>query len=233
MTDANLNLVWDVVFDPFGSTTYLHENPAKMDVRFPGQWFQLETGLAYNWHRHYDPTLGRYIQPDPLTVDEGDTAVKGLTTDLSGSRGLVGSSDAHATAKSMGWQEAHDIIMSWPSSRSMLQDGPSLYGYAGQNAGGRTDPQGLMGSRGPQTGTGAAACLSTPMEPCQPCVPPVGTIAYRIDRSPPSRPHYPFTGDHTHLYIMNQNPIDCECYWNKLDVIDGETPPPGSIPMPK
>ena len=41
----------------------------------------------------------------------------------------------------MGWQEAHDIIMSWPSSyavlhqpRAMLQDGSSLYGYAGQNA---------------------------------------------------------------------------------------------------
>jgi RHS repeat-associated protein len=37
-----------------------------MDLRFPGQWFQLENGLAYNWHRHYDPTIGRYIQPDPL-----------------------------------------------------------------------------------------------------------------------------------------------------------------------
>ena len=41
-------------------------NPATMDLRFPGQWFQLETGLAYNWHRHYDPTIGRYLQPDPL-----------------------------------------------------------------------------------------------------------------------------------------------------------------------
>jgi RHS repeat-associated protein len=34
-----------------------------MDVRFTGQWFQLESGLAYNWHRHYDATLGRYLQP--------------------------------------------------------------------------------------------------------------------------------------------------------------------------
>lgn len=37
-----------------------------LDARFPGQWFQLESGLHYNWHRHYDPTLGRYTQPDPL-----------------------------------------------------------------------------------------------------------------------------------------------------------------------
>jgi RHS repeat-associated protein len=27
---------------------------------------QLEAGLHYNWHRHYDPSLGRYTQPDPL-----------------------------------------------------------------------------------------------------------------------------------------------------------------------
>jgi RHS repeat-associated protein len=39
---------------------------APEDLRFPGQWFQLETGLAYNWHRHYDATTGRYLQPDPL-----------------------------------------------------------------------------------------------------------------------------------------------------------------------
>jgi hypothetical protein len=30
-----------------------------MDIRFPEQWFRLETGLAYNWHRHYVVTLGR------------------------------------------------------------------------------------------------------------------------------------------------------------------------------
>ena len=28
-------------------------------ARFPGQWFQSETGLHQNWMRDYDPTTGR------------------------------------------------------------------------------------------------------------------------------------------------------------------------------
>ena len=42
-----------------------------LDARFPGQWFQIESALHYNWHRHYDPTLGRYTQPDPLGFVDG------------------------------------------------------------------------------------------------------------------------------------------------------------------
>ena len=45
--------------------------PLTMDLRFPGQWFQLEAGLHYNWHRHYDPSLGRYTQRDPLGFVDG------------------------------------------------------------------------------------------------------------------------------------------------------------------
>ncbi|MEQ1712208.1 MAG: RHS repeat-associated core domain-containing protein, partial [Hyphomicrobium sp.] len=42
-----------------------------LNARFPGQWFQVESGLHYNWHRHYDPTIGRYTQPDPLGFVDG------------------------------------------------------------------------------------------------------------------------------------------------------------------
>ncbi|WP_346360331.1 RHS repeat-associated core domain-containing protein [Bosea sp. (in: a-proteobacteria)] len=45
--------------------------PAALDARFPGQWFQLETGLHYNWHRHYDPTPGRYLELEPLGFVDG------------------------------------------------------------------------------------------------------------------------------------------------------------------
>jgi len=62
--------VWSAVYSPFGGA-YTLSGSETLNARFPGQWFQLEAGLHYNWHRHYDPTLGRYTQPDPLGFVDG------------------------------------------------------------------------------------------------------------------------------------------------------------------
>ena len=70
MTDATKAVVWKASYEPFGAVRSIIGSAA-LDIRFPGQWFQLEAGLAYNWNRHYDPTLGRYIQPDPLGFVDG------------------------------------------------------------------------------------------------------------------------------------------------------------------
>jgi RHS repeat-associated protein len=70
MTDGSKSVVWDAFFLPFG-TIELISGSATNNLRFPGQYFLIENGLHYNWYRHYDPTLGRYTQPDPLGFVDG------------------------------------------------------------------------------------------------------------------------------------------------------------------
>jgi RHS repeat-associated protein len=70
MTNAAKAAVWDAVWLPWGAAHSI-TGTASLNARFPGQWFQSESGLHYNWHRQYDPSLGRYTQPDPLGFVDG------------------------------------------------------------------------------------------------------------------------------------------------------------------
>ena len=44
----------------------------QLNVRFPGQFEDVETGLYYNHWRYYDKNTGRYISADPLGLAGGD-----------------------------------------------------------------------------------------------------------------------------------------------------------------
>jgi RHS repeat-associated protein len=44
-------------------------NPIWTPIRFPGQYYDAETDLVENWHRYYDPSIGRYLEPEPLLQD--------------------------------------------------------------------------------------------------------------------------------------------------------------------
>ncbi len=71
LTNTDGNAVWEATFAPFGETVSLNEDPdgdgtaVTMNIRMPGQYFDAETGLNYNWHRYYDPAVGRYMETDP------------------------------------------------------------------------------------------------------------------------------------------------------------------------
>ncbi len=41
------------------------------NVRFPGQYYDEETGLHYNRFRYYDPSIGRYVSGDPVGRRDG------------------------------------------------------------------------------------------------------------------------------------------------------------------
>jgi RHS repeat-associated protein len=75
-TDANAQVVWRWEGDAFGDTKTDNDpdddgKNVTVNLRFPGQYFDAETGLHYNWHRYYDPKTGRYISSDPIGLIAG------------------------------------------------------------------------------------------------------------------------------------------------------------------
>jgi RHS repeat-associated protein len=198
--------VWTATYTPFGG---VHTSTGDLPTaRFPGQWFQSESGLHQNWMRDYDPTTGRYLQADPL--------------------GLV--------------------------------DGASVYGYVKQNPGRWIDPRGLQtltsivgGIAGIDAGTpdptdaawpkwavyGGALVLARAIDWCLSCpqcrtvsgkVVPVGTIGYRPLETP-SKPQHGIVGPHHNIYVAQQNPNNCQCFWHPQGAVSPADLPSGAIPI--
>jgi RHS repeat-associated protein len=62
--DSEGNIVWKWESKPFGED--VATGSISFNLRFPGQYFDGETGTHYNINRDYNPVTGRYIQSDPV-----------------------------------------------------------------------------------------------------------------------------------------------------------------------
>ncbi|MFI2184986.1 DUF6531 domain-containing protein [Streptomyces sioyaensis] len=63
------DIAWRTRSTLWGNTTWNRHATAHTPLRFPGQYFDVETGLHYNYFRHYDPETSRYLSPDPLGLE--------------------------------------------------------------------------------------------------------------------------------------------------------------------
>ena len=76
LTDESGAKVWSATYDPFGQATVNEDvdgngEPVTLNIRFPGQYYDQETGLHYNYFRYYDSELGRYLTSDPIGLAGG------------------------------------------------------------------------------------------------------------------------------------------------------------------
>jgi RHS repeat-associated protein len=144
ITDANQAVVWrwDNA-DPFGANV-ANQNPSGLgtfsfNLRFPGQYFDAETGYHYNYFRDYAPEIGRYVQADPI-------GISGLVTQRGKGRaaGLLSESSSTAprgaTTVFRSSLSANDV---GDAKASLTTQGLNLFSYANSDPTRKVDPLGL------------------------------------------------------------------------------------------
>ena len=75
VSDTQNRTRWTWGYGPFGDTPPNTDPEGlgafEFNLRFPGQYYDAETDLFYNYFRDYDPRRGRYIQSDPIGLQGG------------------------------------------------------------------------------------------------------------------------------------------------------------------
>ena len=70
VTSSSKAVVWQAVNYPYGRTVDV-DQIGGLNIGFPGQYQDVETGLWINGYRTYDESVGRYLESDPIGLDGG------------------------------------------------------------------------------------------------------------------------------------------------------------------
>lgn len=200
VTDAAGAAVWRWGGGPFG------DGPAEADpdgdgaafeynLRFPGQYYDAETGLHYNMARYYDPSIGRYLESDPV--------------------GLEGGINTYAYA------ENNPVNRIDPTGLTSIAACANPANAAACAEAGITLPKPLPVPI--NTDQAVSVPPEKCPEPCPPCktvsgkIVSVGTVGYRpLDIIPDNEKQHGVYGSHHNIFIANQIPYpNCDCFWQK------------------
>ncbi|MFG2264766.1 putative T7SS-secreted protein [Streptomyces sp. NPDC048720] len=75
LIDEQGDIAWRARSTLWGTTAWATNSTTYTPLRFPGQYYDPETGLHYNYFRHYDPETARYVSPDPLGLNPAPNPV--------------------------------------------------------------------------------------------------------------------------------------------------------------
>jgi RHS repeat-associated protein len=137
ITDLANRTVWEWPLDTFGSGS-AKEDPNGLgtfsfNLRFPGQYYDAETGLHYNYFRDYDPSVGRYVESDPIGLKGGLNSY------------------GYVEANPLSSSDQLGLDKTWwvPGSGRSTADGPRNGNWCGGNWGGGWAPSLHAGKDGP------------------------------------------------------------------------------------
>ncbi|MDC4857609.1 RHS domain-containing protein [Acinetobacter baumannii] len=76
MTNTRGECVWEILHNTWGTALEIkavnQDNPFEQNnLRFQGQYYDLETELHYNRYRYYEPHSARYVSKDPIGLEGG------------------------------------------------------------------------------------------------------------------------------------------------------------------
>jgi RHS repeat-associated protein len=214
---VNGSTVWSAKFESFGRAIIDPISLIQNNLRFPGQYYDQETGLHYNYHRYYDPMSGRYLRLDPVGVP-GGTNLFVYTED-----NPINHTDPLGL-----------VAIPFPSPVPVpLPLPPVFIPGTTENKKFVEDTKWLI-EQIKKAITGAGC--EEQDKPCPPCrlvdgtIVPLGTIAYRWDVLPSDVKQHGISGEHLNLYRANQNPNNCRCFWQPIGAVK-PPPEPGWIPI--
>ena len=95
--DTEGNEVWSRVLDMDGNVIEETGNKGMIPFLFQGQYYDRETGLAYNRFRYYDPKTGAYISQDPIGLAGGILNLYGYVDDTNAWIDILGLSGRGGT----------------------------------------------------------------------------------------------------------------------------------------
>jgi RHS repeat-associated protein len=104
VTNENKKVVWKASYSPFGKAN-IEIQEISLNLRFPGQYEDQESGTHYNYFRDYDPQLGRYLSSDPIGLRAGIN-----TYAYSHSNPIMGSDSLGLFTRPSNQQESDELI---------------------------------------------------------------------------------------------------------------------------